>query len=195
MRYILGNAIQQRSLTSLGDMDEVQKVFNKFDTNGDGKISVSKLRSVFKALGVDAGVSSADLTDAVTEIDKDGDGAIDIEEFTDLHHRRRRGKSNNGKSNHPYHILCFAAGDYNPSWAPQRVKLGEDGGAGDGLQSPVAWITVAGGKRRRANGVISDGESAFYGFIRIGTTTFREAKALNNFPRYDFSHPLPCLLL
>ncbi|KAE9445615.1 hypothetical protein C3L33_22486, partial [Rhododendron williamsianum] len=96
MHYILGNAIQQSSLTSLGDMDEVQKVFNKFDTNGDGKISVSELRSIFKPLGVDAGASSADLTDAVTEINKDGDGAIDLEEFADLH--RCGGESNNSKA-------------------------------------------------------------------------------------------------
>ncbi|KAF7152524.1 hypothetical protein RHSIM_Rhsim01G0270800 [Rhododendron simsii] len=60
----------QRSLTSLGDMDEVQKVFNKFNTNGNGKISV------FRDLGFDAGTSSVVLTDAVTVIDKDG--AIDL---------------------------------------------------------------------------------------------------------------------
>ncbi|KAG5528982.1 hypothetical protein RHGRI_029594 [Rhododendron griersonianum] len=36
------------------------------------------------------------MTNAVTEIDKDGDGAIDLEEFTDLH--RGGGKSNNGKA-------------------------------------------------------------------------------------------------
>ncbi|KAG5528130.1 hypothetical protein RHGRI_028909 [Rhododendron griersonianum] len=93
------DAIQQRSLTSLGGMDEVQKVFNKFDTNGDGKISVSELRSVFKALGVDVGTSSADLTNAVTEIDKDGDGAIDLEEFADFHRAAAcGGESNGGKA-------------------------------------------------------------------------------------------------
>lgn len=51
-------------------MDEVQKVFNKFNTNGNGKISV------FRDLGFDAGTSSVVLTDAVTVIDKDG--AIDL---------------------------------------------------------------------------------------------------------------------
>ncbi|KAH7847429.1 hypothetical protein Vadar_025930 [Vaccinium darrowii] len=73
----------QRSGSSLGDMDEVKKVFDKFDTNGDGKISVSELRSVFKALGVDR-ISSEDIKEAVTEIDKDGDGAIDLHEFADF---------------------------------------------------------------------------------------------------------------
>lgn len=95
------NDIKQRSLTSLGGMDEVQKVFNKFDTNGDGKISVSELRSVFKALGVDVGTSSGDLTNAVTEIDKDGDGAIGLEEFADFHRGgggSSGGESNNGKA-------------------------------------------------------------------------------------------------
>ncbi|KAI8554903.1 hypothetical protein RHMOL_Rhmol05G0133300 [Rhododendron molle] len=98
MRYTLGYVIQQRSLTFLGDMDEVQKVFNKFETSGNGKISVSELHSVFKALGVDASASSANLTDAVTEIDKDGDGAIDLEEFADLQCRGGGGESNNGKA-------------------------------------------------------------------------------------------------
>ncbi|KAG5540510.1 hypothetical protein RHGRI_020653 [Rhododendron griersonianum] len=64
-------------------MDEVQKVFNKFNTNGNGRISVSELRSVFRDLGLDASTSSADLTDAATVIDKDG--AIDLHEFADFH--------------------------------------------------------------------------------------------------------------
>ncbi|KAG5516115.1 hypothetical protein RHGRI_036981 [Rhododendron griersonianum] len=59
-------------------MDEVQKVFNKFNTNGNSKIFV------FRDLGFDAGTSSADLTDAATVIDKDG--AIDLHEFADFHH-------------------------------------------------------------------------------------------------------------
>jgi calcium-binding protein CML len=83
MAQIPSNA-DQRSTTSLGDMDEVKKVFDKFDTNGDGKISVSELRSVFKALGVDR-TSSEEIKEAVSEIDKDGDGAIDLREFVDFH--------------------------------------------------------------------------------------------------------------
>ncbi|KAI8534593.1 hypothetical protein RHMOL_Rhmol10G0102300 [Rhododendron molle] len=64
-------------------MDEVQKEFNKFNTNGNCKISVSELQSVFRDLGFDASTSSADLTDAVTVINKDG--AIDLHEFADFH--------------------------------------------------------------------------------------------------------------
>ncbi|KAG5516676.1 hypothetical protein RHGRI_037425 [Rhododendron griersonianum] len=56
-----------------------------------GKISVSDLQSVLKALIFDAvaGTSSADLTDAVSKIDKDGDGAIELHGFTDFHRRER----------------------------------------------------------------------------------------------------------
>ncbi|KAI8534592.1 hypothetical protein RHMOL_Rhmol10G0102300 [Rhododendron molle] len=54
-------------------MDEVQKEFNKFNTNGNCKISVSELQSVFRDLGFDASTSSAD------------DGAIDLHEFADFH--------------------------------------------------------------------------------------------------------------
>ncbi|KAI8526674.1 hypothetical protein RHMOL_Rhmol12G0014000 [Rhododendron molle] len=56
-----------------------------------GKISVSELWSIFKALIFDAvaGMSSADLTDAVSKIDKDGDGAIELQCFTAFHCRER----------------------------------------------------------------------------------------------------------
>ncbi|KAG5534674.1 hypothetical protein RHGRI_022713 [Rhododendron griersonianum] len=56
-----------------------------------GKISVSELWSVFKALIFDAvaGMSSADLTEAVSKIDKDGDGAIELHCFADFHRRER----------------------------------------------------------------------------------------------------------
>lgn len=83
MAQIPSNA-DQLSASSLGDMDEVRKIFDKFDTNGDGKISVSELRSVFKALGVHR-TSSEEIKEAVTEIDKDGDGAVDLHEFADFH--------------------------------------------------------------------------------------------------------------
>ncbi|XP_059671135.1 calcium-binding protein CML24-like [Cornus florida] len=68
---------------SLGDMDDVEKVFKKFDANGDGRISVSELEAILKALGTET--SPEELQRIMAEIDKDGDGFIDFEEFAAFH--------------------------------------------------------------------------------------------------------------
>ena len=61
------------------DSDEVKKVFNQFDTNGDGKISVTELGNVLKALGME--VKPIDLQRVMDELDSDHDGVISLEEF------------------------------------------------------------------------------------------------------------------
>ncbi|KAL1824157.1 hypothetical protein ACET3Z_010935 [Daucus carota] len=66
-----------------GDMEEVKKVFNKFDTNGDGKIDLTELGSILRALGTNA--PHDELQRIMSEIDTDGDGVIDLKEFSDFH--------------------------------------------------------------------------------------------------------------
>ncbi|XP_022143269.1 probable calcium-binding protein CML23 [Momordica charantia] len=68
---------------ALGSMDEVTKVFNKFDKNGDGKISVNELGDALGELG--GKVSSDEVRRIMAEIDKDGDGFIDLDEFAEFH--------------------------------------------------------------------------------------------------------------
>ncbi|XP_026459088.1 polcalcin Syr v 3-like [Papaver somniferum] len=58
-------------------------VVPRFDANGDGKISSTELSDVLKALGSET--SPEELKQMMDEIDKDGDGFIDLEEFIDFH--------------------------------------------------------------------------------------------------------------
>ncbi|KAL4196847.1 hypothetical protein AMTRI_Chr04g185180 [Amborella trichopoda] len=61
---------------------ELGHVFNRFDANGDGKISWSELGSILASLGETA--SEAELQRMILEADSDGDGFIDLQEFIDL---------------------------------------------------------------------------------------------------------------
>lgn len=73
------NNDHQKPSVCIQSMDEVQKVFNQFDSNGDGKISVSELDNVLKALG--SNVSPDELTRVMADLDTDRDGFIGLDEF------------------------------------------------------------------------------------------------------------------
>uniref|UniRef100_A0A6N2LQA8 EF-hand domain-containing protein n=1 Tax=Salix viminalis TaxID=40686 RepID=A0A6N2LQA8_SALVM len=68
--------------TAFGSMDDIRKVFNKFDKNGDGKISCSEVVDNLSELGTK--VSPAEVELIMKEFDKDGDGYIDLDEFVDF---------------------------------------------------------------------------------------------------------------
>ncbi|THG11474.1 calcium-binding allergen Ole e 8-like [Camellia sinensis] len=68
---------------NLQDMEEVRKVFNRFDTNGDGKISLTELVHVMKALGSDT--SEDEVKRMMEEIDTDRDGFISLDEFANFY--------------------------------------------------------------------------------------------------------------
>lgn len=65
------------------DSSEVEKVFNRFDENHDGKISASELGKVVRALG--SPVSEQEVEVMIQEMDSDRDGFVDIKEFADFH--------------------------------------------------------------------------------------------------------------
>lgn len=79
---------------SLGPMDEVRKIFSKFDENGDGKISCDELKNVLRALGSET--SSDEVKRIMSEIDKDGDGYIDLDEFAEFHRGSGAGDQGDG---------------------------------------------------------------------------------------------------
>ncbi|KAK6927863.1 EF-hand domain [Dillenia turbinata] len=69
--------------TKQNTTDDIKLVFNRFDANGDGKISCAELRSLLRSLGSDA--PPDEINRIMSEIDTDGDGYIDINEFADFY--------------------------------------------------------------------------------------------------------------
>ncbi|XP_024990320.1 calcium-binding allergen Ole e 8-like [Cynara cardunculus var. scolymus] len=63
----------------LTNLEEVKQVFNRFDVNGDGKISAAELVDVMKALG--SNTSLDEVNRIMADIDTDCDGFISLEEF------------------------------------------------------------------------------------------------------------------
>ncbi|CAK9166489.1 unnamed protein product [Ilex paraguariensis] len=65
------------------NVEEMKRVFNKFDTNRDGKISQEEYVSVVKALR--RRNPKTETAKAFQAIDSNGDGFIDFEEFMKVH--------------------------------------------------------------------------------------------------------------
>ncbi|RZS24592.1 hypothetical protein BHM03_00057677 [Ensete ventricosum] len=65
------------------DPGDLERVFNKFDANGDGKISSAELAAVVEILSGQP-PSEEELGRMMREADVDGDGFISFAEFVDL---------------------------------------------------------------------------------------------------------------
>ncbi|CAA7032779.1 unnamed protein product [Microthlaspi erraticum] len=65
----------------MADKAEHERIFKKFDANGDGKISAAELGDALKNLG---SVTHEDIKRMMAEIDTDGDGYISYQEFIDF---------------------------------------------------------------------------------------------------------------
>ncbi|CAI9780823.1 unnamed protein product [Fraxinus pennsylvanica] len=63
------------------DVPDCEKIFKRFDANGDGKISASELGEALKTLG---SVTPDEIQRMMAEIDTDGDGFISYEEFANF---------------------------------------------------------------------------------------------------------------
>ncbi|OAY74409.1 putative calcium-binding protein CML19 [Ananas comosus] len=68
---------------SISDVVEFEHVFRSFDKDGDGRISAAELRCYMSAtLGEE--IPAEDAAALVASADADGDGLLDVDEFTRL---------------------------------------------------------------------------------------------------------------
>ncbi|KAK8532290.1 hypothetical protein V6N13_137674 [Hibiscus sabdariffa] len=59
----------------------IDRIFKRFDTNGDGKISASELGDALQTLG---SVTEEEVKGMMSEIDTDGDGYISYDEYLEF---------------------------------------------------------------------------------------------------------------
>merc|ERR1711912_219153 len=72
---------ERPGLTS-DEVEEIKEAFDLFDSDQSGAISVSELTSAMKSLGFD--VKHAVVFQMIAELDADGSGEIEFEEFLDM---------------------------------------------------------------------------------------------------------------
>jgi len=69
-------------------ISEFREAFNIFDKDGDGRITAKELGTVMRSLGQNP--SEAELQDMVNEVDLDGNGTIEFDEFLYMMSRQMR---------------------------------------------------------------------------------------------------------
>lgn len=68
------------------DVADRERLFKRFDANGDGTISSAELGEALKTLG---SVTTEEIQRMMAEIDTDGDGVISYEEFNEFARQNR----------------------------------------------------------------------------------------------------------
>lgn len=64
------------------EIEELRQAFDLFDTDGSGTIAPKELRAAMQSLGFEA--KNQTIYQMIEDIDKDGSGEIDFDEFLDL---------------------------------------------------------------------------------------------------------------
>lgn len=86
LRLFSGDRQNSELLTAYQpDLDELRKVFDKFDSNKDGKISQMEYNAMLRALG--QGTTTRDVPKIFQLADFDGDGFINFKDFVEVHKR------------------------------------------------------------------------------------------------------------
>eukprot|EP00593_Proboscia_inermis_P006178 CAMPEP_0171309548 /NCGR_PEP_ID=MMETSP0816-20121228/19726_1 /TAXON_ID=420281 /ORGANISM="Proboscia inermis, Strain CCAP1064/1" /LENGTH=171 /DNA_ID=CAMNT_0011793165 /DNA_START=127 /DNA_END=642 /DNA_ORIENTATION=+ len=64
------------------EIEEIREAFNLFDTDGSGTIDPKELKTAMQSLGFET--KNQTIYQMIADIDKDGKGEIDFDEFLDL---------------------------------------------------------------------------------------------------------------
>mmetsp|Transcript_27198 Transcript_27198/g.26014 ORF Transcript_27198/g.26014 Transcript_27198/m.26014 type:complete len:166 (+) Transcript_27198:256-753(+) len=64
------------------EIGEIREAFNLFDTDGSGTIDPKELKAAMQSLGFEA--KNQTIYQMIADIDKDGNGSIDFDEFLDM---------------------------------------------------------------------------------------------------------------
>ena len=70
---------KRKSVLSIDQSTAIKEVFDLFDKDGSGKVSVEELVDIFETLGQT--LTEQEAIELVSGLDKDGDGELDFEEF------------------------------------------------------------------------------------------------------------------
>ncbi|XP_051145277.1 calmodulin-like protein 7 [Andrographis paniculata] len=65
------------------DANDLARVFQMFDQNGDGRITVKELTDSLASIGIP--ISDEELSQMISKIDANGDGCVDVDEFGALY--------------------------------------------------------------------------------------------------------------
>eukprot|EP01029_Cantina_marsupialis_P028283 TRINITY_DN775963_c0_g1_i1.p1 TRINITY_DN775963_c0_g1~~TRINITY_DN775963_c0_g1_i1.p1 ORF type:complete len:161 (+),score=54.48 TRINITY_DN775963_c0_g1_i1:87-569(+) len=76
------NKKYERPGLSNEEIEEIREAFNLFDTDGSGSIDPKELKAAMQSLGFEA--KNATIYQMIGDIDKDGSGNIDFDEFLDM---------------------------------------------------------------------------------------------------------------
>ncbi|KAK9678553.1 hypothetical protein RND81_11G218800 [Saponaria officinalis] len=78
------------------NMEEMRRVFDKYDRNDDGKVSKDEYKAMLRAISGNNMIKEIDAIKYFKVVDKDGDGFIDFMEFMELHNNKVKSKDIEG---------------------------------------------------------------------------------------------------